>query len=1530
MDDSGNLYIADHGNYRIRKVNLASGIISTVAGNGSATYSGGGVPATATGIQYPTTLAVDSSGNLYTTIPVAVNASVVAKITTTDTIVTIAGNSTGGYTGDHCAATAAGFTEMQGLCTDRFGNIYTSFILSNYVRKMSRDAVPWFVGGHSQYITLCYGAGADSINTLLAMLDSDARQWETWSAVVSPAHGSLSASFSDTSTGGLLTPSGLYYSPASGYTGTDSFQVAVIDCGGASDTTTIHVNVVPSFSSVTLSGGTAICAGASAAVSASLGGGAWSSLNTAVATVGSASGIVGGAAAGTATISYSLSLSCGSASAAVVVTVNPNPAAITGLASLCAASGITLSDSTAGGTWSSSSSSAAATIGSSGAVSGVSGGTPVISYTLGTGCYATKLITVNPLPATITGTLSVCVSATTALGDGSAGGTWSAAPTAIASVGTLSGVVTGVAAGTSSNTYTLGTGCLRSAVVTVNALPAAITGAGTVCTGATASLSDSTGGGAWSSSAGSGGATVGSASGTVYGVSTGTANVTYALTTGCNATRVVTVYTTPTPITGAATLCTGAATFLTDGVSGGTWGSSNTAVATVVPASGLVSGVSTGVATITYNTGGSCQATFSITVLPLPSVITGAMNVCPTATTLLHDSTSSGVWSSGYTSIATVGSASGLVTGVGAGITPLTYTLGTGCYATANVTVNPAPAIISGTPYMCPGEVAYFTDATPGGTWSSSNTAIATTILSPGMVTAVAAGSAAIIYTLGGTGCSAGYSFIVNPGPSAIGGSTGICAGYTDTLSDAAGGGSWSSSAPAIATVDATGGGVTGLSTGTAIVTYTLSSGCTATKTITVNTAPGAISGPGTIVAGTTALLSSSPAGGTWSSSNTIVASINAASGTVTGVAAGTAMISYGLGGCESSAMIVVAPALSVTTTPCGLSEITTVAGSGPGGYGSGGFGGDTGPATVAQLNLPNGVANDPFGNFFISDSYNNRIRKVNAAGMITTYAGTGTLGSDGDGGPATAAKITLEFGIAADAAGNVYIPDANFKVRKINTAGIITTVAGNGLPSGVLGDGGPATAAFIQPEAVAVDASGNIYISDFTHYRIRKVSTAGIITTIAGTGTGGFTGDGGPATNAQINTNTGLAVDGAGNIYFADQATSRIRKIDGSGTITTIAGTGISGSTGDGGTALSAELAGSAGLATDAYGNLYLADGNRIREISTSGIITAVAGTGALGYSGDGGPATAATFVGANAVSADAAGNVYIADLENYRVRKVNLENNHAPEFTGGHAQNLALCEDAGATAINTLLAVVDSDAGQTENWSILLSPVHGSIVATFTATSTGGVLAPAGLSYTPATGYAGSDSFRIKVTDCYGTYDTTTIRIAITPLPVAGTIAGNGAHVYGGDGNTHRQRCGRRMEPRNRRDRYCVAHRHCDWYIGRHGYNFVQGHQWLRHGGGDESGYGKSNTRHKRALGSMRRCYHDGERRSYRWHMDQRQSKYCYGGCYNGHNRWCGHRHCYYHLYGQYRLYFHQSSICEPFANGYYRRIYRVCRKC
>ena len=345
---------------------------------------------------------------------------------------------------------------------------------------------------------------------------------------------------------------------------------------------------------------------------------------------------------------------------------------------------------------------------------------------------------------------------------------------------------------------------------------------------------------------------------------------------------------------------------------------------------------------------------------------------------------------------------------------------------------------------------------------------------------------------------------------------------------------------------------------------------------------------------------------------------------------------------------------LILPTTPCHAQTISTVAGNGTLGYS-----GDNGPATAAQLNYCPSVAVDSNMNIYIG-SGNFVIRKVDAAGIIHTFAGSAISGFSGDGGPATNAKLKSTANIVLDKKGNLYFRDAaNNRIRKVNTGGIISTVAGNGAASHS-GDGGPATAAGVpggsSAAGMCLDDTGNIYV--FSLGQIRKIDTFGIIHHVAGSSPG-FSGDGGLADTAKVGKDGKMVVDLVGNLLIGDGYNGRIRKIDFStGLINTIAGTGGATLSGDGGPATAAGI-GPDGLSMDECGNLFMCSGglNRVRMINTAGIISTIAGTGVAGYTGDGGPATAATLHENHSSCTDKFGNVYVADHMNHAVRRINMK---------------------------------------------------------------------------------------------------------------------------------------------------------------------------------------------------------------------------------------------------------------------------------
>jgi len=608
--------------------------------------------------------------------------------------------------------------------------------------------------------------------------------------------------------------------------------------------------------------------------------------------------------------------------------VPPVVAPISGSFSLCVGSSTTLSDVTTPGTWTSSATSVATIVSSSGAITGVGAGTSTISYITSLGTV-TQVVTVNPLPnaGTITGTGTFCQGATTNLTDASGGGVWSSNNTGIATVNTT-GVVTGVAAGSATISYTVTNPCgtaTATFAVSVNPLPsvAAITGTTEFCHGTTSPLTDVTAGGVWTSS-NTGIATV-NTSGTVTGVAGGTAVISYTATNSCGSASATTVVTIDAlsagTIGGASGVCLSTSTTLTDATSGGTWSSSNTLVATVGSSTGTVTGVALGTSNITYSVTNSCgtsTTSFLVTVISTPSVasVTGTNSFCQGTSTTLSDATTDGSWSSSNTAIATVGSSTGTVTGISGGTVMVTYSVSYSCGtvdATYPVTINPLPIVpaITGTTGFCLGSSVTLSDATTGGSWSSGNTAVASVNASTGFVTSVAIGTATISYTAtngcGSTTVSKVVSVDILPASVTIYGASSVCESGTINLSDTSSGGLWSSANTAIATVGATTGIVSGVTGGSTTITYSYTNACgtiSSSRSITVEPLPATspIYGDAVVCAASYVDLGDLISGGVWSSHNTAVATVDPAHGVVTGVAAGTTLISYAVSNsCGSS-----------------------------------------------------------------------------------------------------------------------------------------------------------------------------------------------------------------------------------------------------------------------------------------------------------------------------------------------------------------------------------------------------------------------------------------------------------------------------------------------------------------------------------------------------------------------------------------------------------------------------------------------------
>lgn len=676
-----------------------------------------------------------------------------------------------------------------------------------------------------------------------------------------------------------------------------------------------------------ISGVSNICTGSSAAFTNSTPGGVWSSNGSAIAAV-SSTGIVSGISpGGPVTITYTVTNACGPVSKTFDVTIGPaaTVADIAGTPNVCVGSAVNLTNATTGGTWSSNNT-AVATVNSTGVVTGIASGTAVISYSITSSCGSaskTFTVTVNAAPVLsteITGTSNICKNSTTTLSNATPSGTWSSSNTAVATVSST-GLVTGVLQGTSTITYTLTNSCgtvSKTFLITVElaATVADITGSTNVCLGATTALSSTTAGGVWTSSDPSIASI--SSTGVVTGNTIGSVSITYSISSSCgNAFKYAPIYVidkpaVPANITGDANVCIGNTVNLSNATTGGTWSSSNAAVATV-SSTGVVTGIAQGNAAITYTVTNTCGSTpslpFNVTVNTPPVMpdISGVASICLNSTATFTNTLSGGTWSSSNTSIATV-SSTGVVTGVAVGgPVTITYTVVTNSCGPVSKTFQTsvinsiAVPDIAGASSICAATTTTLTNAIAGGAWSSSNTSIAT-VSNTGVVTGVAQGAATISYTVASScgNTTKTFSITINDKPALppnITGTSSICLGTNTTLANAVGGGTWSSSNTTVASINAA-GLVTSISTGQTTITYTVANSCGTTSSnpfiVTVNGPPvvADITGPNNLNIASTITLSNTTAGGIWSSTNTSIATVNT-NGVVTGIAAGKDTILY-------------------------------------------------------------------------------------------------------------------------------------------------------------------------------------------------------------------------------------------------------------------------------------------------------------------------------------------------------------------------------------------------------------------------------------------------------------------------------------------------------------------------------------------------------------------------------------------------------------------------------------------------------------
>ena len=577
-----------------------------------------------------------------------------------------------------------------------------------------------------------------------------------------------------------------------------------------------------------------------------------------------------------------------------MVTVTAPTGAVTGAGTLCSGATSTLTGTPSGGAWSGGAT-GIASVSSSGVVTaGSTAGTATISYTIG-GCSATGVVTVVTAPPAITPTAAtiLCVGATASLANAMGGGTWTSSSSSVASVNS-SGVVTGIGSGTATITYSIGTGCTAAKTVTVTTPPGPVTGPASVCIGATASLSNTSPGGTWSSSATANAGI--STAGVVTGLAAGTTTISYSTACPVPATMVMTVYAPPPAITGPTSVCAGGGTItLSDASPNGAWYSANAARATVsalTPTTGLVTGTGAGTVTITYTSAVGCIVSYTVTVAPQPGPILGSLRECIGGTTTLSNVVTGGTWTSAFPAFASINASTGIVTGLLAGTTYITYTDPHSCgISVATDTIIGIPNTIVGNDTACMGGTTAFASSTAGGVWSSSNPSVAIVLTTSGLISAVSTGSSVITYSIP-PGCATTKTVYVVGLPSAITGPAQVCPGATIALANAAAGGAWSSYDPSVASVNSMTGIVTGGHTDTTTITYKTAIGCSASVLITVQPAPLPIAGDITVCAHLGGTLYDATPGGLWSSSNSSIATVSA-SGVVSTLQGGTATISY-------------------------------------------------------------------------------------------------------------------------------------------------------------------------------------------------------------------------------------------------------------------------------------------------------------------------------------------------------------------------------------------------------------------------------------------------------------------------------------------------------------------------------------------------------------------------------------------------------------------------------------------------------------
>ncbi len=1061
---------------------------------------------------------------------------------------------------------------------------------------------------------------------------------------------------------------------------TTTYTVTGTNASGCSSSATVTVTV-NSLPAISAGSGVAICNGSSTALTAT-GGTTYTwvpatGLSASTGTSVTASPSI----ATTYTVTGTTGARC-SSTATVTVTVNSNPVISAGSGLIICSGTSSPAITPAGGV----SYSWAPATGLSSTTGSVVFASPLANtvYTItGTdlsGCsgIATVAVSVNPMPVITAAPGSAICTGSSATISASGGLTYSWLPsTGLSSVTGSSVTATPVSTTTYTVTGTNSYGCSASSTetITVNTLPVISAGAGFAICNGSSTLITATGGATYSWSPATGlsastgaGVSASPVTSTVYTV-TGT-NI-----YGCNSSASVTVTVNALPVVTAGpsySICSGNSTpaiSATGGVSY-TW-SPSTGLSSTTASSAIANPLTTTVYTVTGTDLSGCtnNAKFTVSVNPAPSISAGSgATICTGSSTILSATGGATyMWSPSIGLSATTGSS---VTASPVLTTVYTVTginvYGCQSNATVAVTVHAVPGLSVGSGVtICngtsgiisaSGAIAYNWAPTTGLSATTGNTVTANP-------------SSTTTYTVTGTnvfGCSntATVSVSVNASPSITSVSNGgvICSGNTLTLSSAATGGtgslSYSWSGPGSYTSSLQNTSITAApatASGVYSLTVTDANSCSATgvTTATVNPTPsaGTITGSSSVCVGNTISVADTATGGIWSAGSGMV-TIGSSTGIITGVAIGSVNITYSVTNmysCNSKAI----KSISVAGLP---NYLYTGAGTG-----ANTSTGDGGPAYLATLMGPRALCSDTSGNVYIADVMTNTIRKISTNGYISTVVGNGVTGNAGDGGPATAAQLSMSGGggLYVDKAGNIFISNTTgMTIRKVTAStGIISTICGTTV-GGYSGDGGPASAAKVQgPLGICEDTSGNIYFADGGNNRIRRIDAGtGIITTIIGTGSGAYSGDGGLGISARVYIPRDVMADIYGNLYVADYGNNVIRKyVIATGIVTTLAGTGTAGSSGDGGAATSAQLYYPARLAFDGSNNLYIADqfNNKVRKVNLStGIISTGIATGTSGFSGDGGPSTLGKMTQTGGIAITKNGHIYVSDITNRRIR--------------------------------------------------------------------------------------------------------------------------------------------------------------------------------------------------------------------------------------------------------------------------------------